>query len=84
MLEGRRAGDALDGLAEPAAGERPSTPAPTPVDRRREARRMAWADLLQRVFEVDALCCPDCGARVAPGACRTLAGRRRSRRPVES
>jgi hypothetical protein len=25
---------------------------------------MAWADLLQRVFEVDALCCPRCGARM--------------------
>jgi hypothetical protein len=25
---------------------------------------MAWADLLQRVFEVDALCCPGCGARM--------------------
>ncbi|MCP5055691.1 MAG: hypothetical protein GY937_03080, partial [bacterium] len=24
-------------------------------------RRTAWADLLQRVFEVDALCCPRCG-----------------------
>jgi hypothetical protein len=27
-------------------------------------RRMAWADLLQRVFEVDALRCPDCGDRM--------------------
>ncbi len=26
--------------------------------------RMAWADLLQRVFEVDALRCPDCGGRM--------------------
>jgi hypothetical protein len=25
---------------------------------------MAWADLLQRVFQVDALCCPRCGARM--------------------
>jgi hypothetical protein len=25
---------------------------------------MAWADLLQRVFEVDALRCPGCGARI--------------------
>ncbi len=32
--------------------------------RRHHARRTAWADLLQRVFEVDALCCPDCGARM--------------------
>jgi hypothetical protein len=27
-------------------------------------RRMAWADLLQRVFEVVALCCPACGCRM--------------------
>jgi hypothetical protein len=27
-------------------------------------RRMAWADLLQRVFEVDALRCPACGGRM--------------------
>ncbi len=26
--------------------------------------RMAWADLLQRVFEVDALRCPQCGGRM--------------------
>jgi hypothetical protein len=25
---------------------------------------MAWADLLQRVFEVDALRCPACGSRM--------------------
>ena len=28
------------------------------------ARRIAWADLLKRVFEVDALRCPDCGERM--------------------
>ena len=27
-------------------------------------RRTAWADLLQRVFEVDALRCPECGGRM--------------------
>ncbi|MHA7837053.1 MAG: hypothetical protein ACX98W_06285 [bacterium] len=27
-------------------------------------RRTAWAELLQRVFEVDALRCPDCGGRM--------------------
>jgi hypothetical protein len=27
-------------------------------------RRIPWAELLQRVFEVDALCCPKCGARM--------------------
>jgi hypothetical protein len=30
----------------------------------RGPRRTAWADLLQRVFEVDALRCPDCGGRM--------------------
>ncbi len=28
------------------------------------ARRIAWADLLKRVFEVDALRCPACGGRM--------------------
>jgi len=27
-------------------------------------RRVCWAELLQRVFEVDALCCPKCGGRM--------------------
>jgi hypothetical protein len=27
-------------------------------------RRIPWAELLQRVFEVDALCCPKCGGRM--------------------
>jgi len=31
---------------------------------RRDSRRSFWADLLQRVFEVDALRCPNCGARM--------------------
>ena len=30
----------------------------------RRSRRTAWADLLRRVFEVDALRCPDCGGRM--------------------
>jgi hypothetical protein len=25
------------------------------------ARRPCWAELLKRIFEVDALCCPRCG-----------------------
>jgi hypothetical protein len=41
--------------AEPGRGDARST-APT--------RRTRWADLLQRVFEVDALCCPRCGGRM--------------------
>ena len=48
-----------------AEGEQSSThQARAPTDRVCEARRMAWADLLQRVFEVDALRCPGCGARM--------------------
>ena len=27
-------------------------------------RRLLWAELIQRVFEVDALCCPKCGGRL--------------------
>jgi hypothetical protein len=32
------------------------------MDARAEARRMRWARLLQRVFEIDALRCPHCGS----------------------
>ncbi len=64
------AGDGPGSLALPIAATVP--PAPR-VEReagandstwRRAARRTAWADLLQRVFEVDALRCPGCGARM--------------------
>ena len=45
-----------------------SEPLVAPVARgstgRAEGRRTAWADLLQRVFEVDALSCPRCGGRM--------------------
>jgi hypothetical protein len=52
--------DHLPGSAAEIASRTPaSTAAPaTPP------RRLAWAALLQRVFEVDALRCPDCGARM--------------------
>jgi hypothetical protein len=30
------------------------------------ARRLAWADLLRRVFAVDVLECPRCGGRMRP------------------
>ena len=33
-------------------------------DLRNRARRIRWAALLQRVFEVDALRCPRCGSRL--------------------
>jgi len=41
--------------AEPGLAGRPHKPA---------ARRTLWADLLQRVFEIDALSCPRCGGRM--------------------
>ena len=45
------------GIAE-AQPERGDTPSKV------RTRRYVWADLLQRVFEVDALCCPRCGGRM--------------------
>ena len=42
----------------------PQAPAPALAYGRRDSRRTAWADLLQRVFEVDALLCPTCWARL--------------------
>jgi hypothetical protein len=45
-------------------GERSSAATQAPEDRHGVSRRTAWADLLQRVFEVDALRCPGCGARM--------------------
>ena len=54
-----------------AAAGAPSTDSnPWAARRAREAqravdrRRLPWAELLQRVFEVDALRCPRCGARM--------------------
>jgi hypothetical protein len=47
--------NAVDSETEPKRGDAPSM-VPT--------RRTLWADLLQRVFEVDALCCPRCGGRM--------------------
>jgi hypothetical protein len=45
----------LRALAEPppVGGPKPNSP-----------RRLLWAELLKRVFEVDALCCPKCGGRM--------------------
>jgi hypothetical protein len=57
--EGARC-DYPPGSAAESASRTPSstgTPAKPP-------RRLPWAALLQRVFEVDALRCPDCGARM--------------------
>jgi hypothetical protein len=44
----------------PSEEQAPVSHPATTVERR---RRTAWADLLQRVFEVDALRCPACGGR---------------------
>ncbi len=43
-----------------AFGEPPSVGGPKP----NSPNRLLWAELLQRVFEVDALCCPRCGGRM--------------------
>lgn len=51
--------------AEPGRGGPPHT-MPT--------RRTRWADLLQRVFEADVLCCPRCGGRMRVLATITEAG----------
>ena len=47
-------------LGPAAADARAALPAFVP----RSPNRIAWADLLQRVFEVDALRCPACGGRM--------------------
>ena len=61
----RGAASAAATQAEPGLGDAPSN-VPT--------RRTLWADLLQRVFEVDALCCPRCGGRMRVLAAITEAG----------
>jgi hypothetical protein len=43
-----------------ALPERRSVGGPKPI----LPRRLRWAELLKRVFEVDALCCPQCGGRM--------------------
>ena len=49
-------------LPTPNPGRPNATEAPSPAGDSRRAYRMRWADLLQRVFALDALCCPRCGA----------------------
>jgi hypothetical protein len=43
-----------------ASEESPSMSGAKPIS----PRRLLWAELIQRVFEVDALCCPKCGGRL--------------------
>jgi hypothetical protein len=63
------ADDLGPGTKDPPAQGNPRAPdrrdpPPEATARRPRLRRLAWADLLQRVFEVDALRCPRCGARM--------------------
>jgi hypothetical protein len=58
--------DPVESLADTACaieGRRSSSTA-SASELTRTPRRTAWADLLQRVFEVDALRCPDCSGRM--------------------
>ncbi len=49
-----------------AAARSNADAADSPDDPPGRARRLAWADLLRRVFAVDALECPRCGGRMRP------------------
>jgi hypothetical protein len=62
---GAREPEVDDGSArgDPRAPHR-GEPSPEAAAGRPRPRRLAWAELLQRVFEVDALRCPRCGARM--------------------
>ena len=52
----------LENQPDDSEGDRSVGEAPAHSDPRDQARRMRWASLLQRVFEVDALRCPRCGS----------------------
>jgi len=43
---------------------RPEEPSPEPDEQTLRPRRLAWAELLRRVFAVDVLECPRCGGRM--------------------
>jgi hypothetical protein len=60
---GANEGAGFDHPPESVAEAAPRTPAST-VTSATPPRRLRWAALLQRVFEVDALRCPGCGARM--------------------
>jgi hypothetical protein len=55
---------ALPGAPPTDGGRWATRSASDPAADRPVPRRLAWAELLQRVFEVDALCCPGCGGRM--------------------
>jgi hypothetical protein len=42
----------------------PEEPSPEPDEQALRSRRLAWAELLRRVFAVDVLECPRCGGRM--------------------
>ncbi|MGE4606418.1 MAG: transposase [Myxococcota bacterium] len=56
----KTSGDGQPGQRHRSEPNAPTESAPT----RRPPRRNPWADLLQRVFEIDVLCCPNCGGRM--------------------
>ncbi len=66
VLTSREADGGSTGAADGGgASVKVDPPADVRCDRRDPLpRRTAWADLLTRVFEVDALHCPDCGGRM--------------------
>ena len=68
--KGGKQGAGLDGLVSKAPNFSPTNPPCDPPTRRRppSERRLRWAELLKRVFELDALRCP-----VYPGKMRVLA-----------
>lgn len=59
--ERREPSQRLDALAAPGKPERECGVGSCAIAPRESAGRMRWAALLQRVFEIDALRCPQCG-----------------------
>jgi hypothetical protein len=49
---------------EPADGSGATRPPPPRYEELIPKQRIPWAELLQRVFEIDALCCSSCGDRM--------------------
>jgi hypothetical protein len=64
--KGGKQGAGLDGLVSKAPNFSPTNPPCDPPTRRRppSERRLRWAELLKRVFELDALRCPVCAGKM--------------------